>query len=73
MANTTLPLEILFLDQNGTLVDIQEMAPCHASNRSTCPIYTSASAARYALELNAHFSARHGVQLGQVISHLNSS
>ncbi|MDE1798119.1 MAG: DUF192 domain-containing protein [Candidatus Micrarchaeota archaeon] len=67
MAGTLLPLEILFINDTGAVVDIQEMAPCPSSNWSSCPRYVSAAPVRYALEVNSGFASRHGLQVGQLV------
>ncbi len=73
MANTPLPLEIVFIDDTGVIVDIQEMAPCTSPSPSACPVYVSAAPARYALEVNAGFAGRHGVQVGQSLPAPNTA
>lgn len=64
MYNTKIPLEILFLDELLTIVDIQEMEPCTAKNSSACPHYVANKPARYAVEVNRDFSKRHGIRVG---------
>ena len=63
MKNTHIPLDILYFDAGGRLLEIVAAAPpCHTPE---CPLYPSASAAvRYILEINAGEAARRGIQTG---------
>lgn len=61
MKNTKIPLDIIFIDENGTVVDIKEnFQPCVAD---PCERYTS-EPAQYALEVNAGFVEENGVVVG---------
>jgi uncharacterized membrane protein (UPF0127 family) len=59
MHNTCLPLDMLFIDEDGTVVGIEENTP--TMNDSTfgvpCP-------SKYVLEVNAGWTRRHGVVAG---------
>ena len=63
MKNTHIPLDILYFDAEGRLLEIVAAAPpCHTPE---CPLYPSTSAAvRYILEINAGEAARRGIQAG---------
>ncbi len=61
MKNTPLPLSIAFLDEQGRIVSVAEMAP--HSEESHCP----AQPARFALEMNAGWFAAKGLKPGAVI------
>lgn len=61
MKNTLLPLDILFLDGAGRIVAQATMEPCQAD---PCLTYTSATAARYALEVPSGFIQKYGVGQG---------
>lgn len=51
MKNTRIPLDILYFNREGILVDQKRhVPPCKAD---PCPTYQSASPAQYVLELNA--------------------
>jgi len=58
MHNTRIPLDILFIDQDGTVVTIRTMKPMDESTvRPTAPV-------KYAVELNAGAATRCGVREG---------
>jgi uncharacterized protein len=60
MHNTCIPLDLLFVDEDGLLVGIVENAPTlnDESRGVGCP-------SRWVLEVNAGWSRRHGVKAGQ--------
>lgn len=58
MRNTPLPLSIAFLDDDGRIVDIAQMAP--RSDDSHCP----SRAVRFALEMEQGWFARRGIEPG---------
>ncbi len=63
MKNTYIPLDLLYFDADGRLLQIvAEAPPCMTP---TCPIYPSETATvRYILEINAGEAARRGIQRG---------
>lgn len=61
MKNTLIPLDAVYLDANGTIVDIIQMEPCISD---PCPNYVPDAEARYVLEVNKGFSERHGIAIG---------
>lgn len=62
MKNTYVPLSIAYLDNQGTVVDIQDMEPLDLEP------HPSAKLARYALEVNQGWFQRHQVVVGDVIA-----
>ena len=61
MKNTKIPLDIIFVDSIGTIVDIKEnFEPCVVSD---CEKYYS-KPALYALEVNAGFVEEQGIAVG---------
>ena len=58
MRNTLLPLSIAFIADDGTIVNIAEMAP--QSDASHC----SAKPVRFALEMNTGWFAKRGIKAG---------
>lgn len=64
MRNTLLPLSVAFLDEQGKIINIEDMQA--KTENSHC----AASAARYALEMNIGWFASKGFKSGQPISGL---
>ena len=58
MRNTLIPLSIAFIAEDGTIVNVAEMAP--RSDQSHC----STQPVRYALEMNQGWFAKRGVKAG---------
>jgi uncharacterized membrane protein (UPF0127 family) len=50
MADTPVPLDIIFFSSAGMPVDHQQMKPCPSGSDATCPEYASKAPYRYALE-----------------------
>ena len=63
MHNTCIPLDLLYVDEDGLIVGIVESAPVldDTSRGVGCP-------SRYVLEVNAGWSRRHGIRAGQVMT-----
>ncbi|MBD3210812.1 hypothetical protein GF318_05505 [Candidatus Micrarchaeota archaeon] len=64
MLNTTIPLDAIFLDENGTVVDVKEMDPC-GINVLNCSLYTPEKKAKYVIEVNKGFSEEHHILPGK--------
>lgn len=65
MKNTWIPLDIVFLDERGTIVHIAENAqPCKAE---PCAHYRSSTMASAVVELAAGTTERHGLEPGMTI------
>ena len=64
MRNTLIPLSIAFVEDDGTIVSIADMAP--KSEASTCP----PRAVRYALEMEQGWFVKRGVAAGSKITGL---
>lgn len=62
MKNTLIPLSIAFLQDDGTILNIEEMKPQRLDS------HCSARPARYALEMNAGWFAKRGLKAGDKIS-----
>lgn len=58
MKNTLLPLSVAFIADDGTIVNIEDMAP------QTLDSHCSAKPVRYVLEMNKGWFARKGVKAG---------
>lgn len=66
MKDTLIPLDMIFIDSSGTIVDVKKsVQPCKAD---PCPTYTSKQAAQHVLEVNAGFSDKYGVEEGSVVT-----
>ena len=63
MHNTCIPLDLLYIDEDGLLVGIVENAPTldDEARGVGCP-------SRWVLEVNAGWARRHGVAAGQRMS-----
>lgn len=64
MKNTLIPLDILFIDETLTVVDVQAMRPEHESASGSLPIYTSAAPSMYAIEINEGLAKECGIEPG---------
>lgn len=67
MKNTKIPLSVAFVDAQGRIINIADMAPQTDTNHCT------ERNATYALEVNRGWFARHGVQPGAQIIGLEKS
>lgn len=67
MKNTWIPLDLLFFDTDGTLLQVlPEVQPCR---QPVCPVYPSESAAvAYILEVNGGETARRAIRVGDTLS-----
>ena len=65
MKDMYIPLDILFIDEKGFIVDIHEdMQPCEPGY---CPNITSSDVYKYALEVNAGFCKENRVGVGNTV------
>jgi hypothetical protein len=62
MKDTSIPLSIAFLDDNGRILSIQRMTPMQTDER-----YRSPQPVRYALEVNQGWFADHGIGIGNIV------
>jgi hypothetical protein len=62
MRNTCLPLDMLFIDRDGTIVGIEENVPTLNDASRSCGCEST-----HVLEVNAGWSRRHGVKAGQKV------
>ena len=65
MKNTLIPLDIIFIGKNYTIVDIKQAVPCDAD---PCSLYKSSFRAKYVLEVNSLFSAKNDVVIGNIVN-----
>ncbi len=66
MFGTFIPLEAIFIDENGVVVDIIEMTPA-GLNPLGLRNYAPKSPATYVLEVNSGFSKKYGVEAGKYL------
>lgn len=64
MKNTLIPLSVAFIANDGRILNIEDMAPQTEDN------HCAAKPARYALEMNRGWFAKHGISAGMKISGL---
>ncbi len=63
MMNTLIPLDMLFIDADGRIINIQEnVPPCKPPHR--CPTYPSAAPAKYVLEIAGGRAHALGIRAG---------
>ncbi|SBT06023.1 conserved exported hypothetical protein [Candidatus Accumulibacter aalborgensis] len=67
MRNTFLPLSVAFLDEEGRILNIEDMQPQTDDN------HCAANAARYALEMNLGWFAGKGIKPGTRIGGIEKS
>lgn len=59
------PLDIIFFSSDWTVVALfKNLSPCFDES---CPLYTSATGARYVIEVRGGFVAKHGVKIGDSV------
>ena len=61
MKNTLIPLDILFLDSDGVVVDVQTMYAEPGVEDADLKRYVPARPARYAIEMNAGLAGAYGI------------
>lgn len=65
MKDTLIPLDILFIDAHGKIVDAQTLDVCLTE---PCPVYISKKAAKYALEVNTGILQKEGIREGDSVT-----
>jgi len=64
MLNTTIPLDAIYADKTGTIVEVIAMEPC-GFNITDCKVYRPINIAKYVLEVNMGFSKTHDLSIGK--------
>lgn len=61
MKNTLIPLDMIFLNRDGIIVNIEEANPC---KEDRCPNYLSKYPSKYVLEVNKGWSKENNIKIG---------
>lgn len=68
MFQTLIPLDIIWIDPEGVIVEISaDTPPCGSTNPSDCPNYGGSVKSQYVLELAGGQAAAHQLQVGDRI------
>lgn len=62
MKNTMIPLDIVFISEDFTVVKIHHAVPCA---QEPCPLYNSGQPIKYVLEVNGNLTAEYGIREGE--------
>jgi uncharacterized membrane protein (UPF0127 family) len=68
MYQTLIPLDIAFLDREGTIRAIRQMDPCPSAQGRTCPTYEAGVPFHLALEMNQGYFEDQGLKIGDRLS-----
>ncbi|MEQ9547699.1 MAG: DUF192 domain-containing protein [Marinobacter sp.] len=68
MHRTLIPLDIAYLDNQGTIKAIKQMLPCKSTQGSGCPVYRAGVSFSAALEMNQFFFRNNGISVGDQVS-----
>lgn len=61
MKNTLIPLDMIFISENLTIIRIHHAVPC---TTDPCPTYSSGEPAKYVLEVNGNATADYDIRAG---------
>lgn len=64
MKNTLIPLDIIFLGSDKTIINIEKAYPEPNTSDSNLERYRSESPAQYVIEVNQNFTERKGIEKG---------
>ena len=64
MKNTLIPLSIAFIDSDGEILKIMDMAPCIGDD---CPIYDPKLSYQYAIEVNRGWFEKNRIREGDYV------
>lgn len=64
MKDTLIPLDMVFISENGTIVDIIENAQPCPEKTPACPNYEPNTPAKFVLEVNAGVAEGNGLEIG---------
>jgi len=64
MKNTRIPLDMIFITENGKVADIIENATPCPDSAPVCPNYEPSAPAKFVLEVNAGVAKENGLKIG---------
>ena len=64
MKNTLIPLDMIFIDSKGEIVNVEEAVPEPNTSDEDLKIYRSGEPAKYVIETNSSFTERKNVEEG---------
>ncbi len=64
MKNTLIPLDMIFIDKGSKIIDVKNAVPCI---EEPCALYKSSKPAKYVLEVNANFTIKNYIKIGDKI------
>jgi uncharacterized protein len=67
MYQVRIPLDIIWMDRNRSIVEISANTPPCTSSASACPTYGGTKTALYVLELAAGMAAKYNLRPGQTL------
>ncbi len=68
MKNTLIPLDMLFISSDKTINKIHtNVPPCPPEWGNDCPNYGSNAQSQYVLEVNAGYTEKHGIEVGDLV------
>lgn len=67
MYQVKVPLDIIWMDRSGRIVEISENTPPCPGKASTCPNYGGTTESSLVLELPGGYGKRHGIRVGETI------
>lgn len=69
MKNMLIPLDILFIGEDGIIHHVEEaVPPCEAESDDECPRYFSGKPSKWVLELPSGTATREGIEVGDRVS-----
>ncbi|MFB6191083.1 MAG: DUF192 domain-containing protein [Candidatus Nanohaloarchaea archaeon] len=68
MKNTYIPLDIIFVDSNRTVVDIDRAEPEPDTPEEELTRYRSSGPAKYVIEANQGFARKNGIEVGDRVA-----
>jgi uncharacterized membrane protein (UPF0127 family) len=67
MKNTYIPLDIIFVDKNGDIINIEEAHPEPNTTEENLKSYRSDEPAKYVIETNSTFTERNNISTGDKV------